>query len=291
MTTAPTDTVALATQPAGLRARRHSLLRGLRSSESVVGLVIIGVTVLLGVLAPVLTPHSPFQQTPDAFLPPSSAHLLGTDEFGRDLLARVLFGIRQDLIVGAIAVPIGAVVGTVLGALSTTSKLIDAVVQRAFDVSLAFTGLVMGVTVAAIIGPGMPAILVTVALVNIPLFGRLSRNAIRALQTREYVVAARIVGAGPLRVLFRHILPNALDSLIVQAALSLSMAVFIEGAMSFVGIGIRPPDASLGALLRTSITFLDRAPVYAIAPMIVVTAMVLAFNLIGDGLNKGLLKR
>ncbi|GAA4479962.1 ABC transporter permease [Microbacterium panaciterrae] len=288
--TAATDTVALATRPTA-RARGRSLLRGLRTPEAMTGLVIIAVTILLGILAPVLAQHSPYEQTPDAFLPPSGAHLLGTDEYGRDLFARVLFGIRQDLIVGAVAVPIGAIVGTVLGALSTTSRIVDTIIQRAFDVSLAFTGLVMGVTVAAIIGPGMPAILITVALVNIPLFGRLSRNAIRALQTREYVVAAQIVGARPLRVLFRHILPNALDSLIVQAALSLSMAVFIEGAMSFVGIGIRPPDASLGALLRTSITFLDRSPLYAIAPMIVVTAMVLAFNLIGDGLNKGLLKR
>lgn len=285
-----TNTVALAT--AGrTKSRRSSLLRGLRSPSAIVGIVIITITVLLGVLAPILTPFSPYQQTSEAFLPPSAEHLLGTDEYGRDLLSRVLFGIRQDLLVGVVAVPIGVVVGTVLGALSAMSKFADTIIQRTLDVSLAFTGLVMGVTVAAIVGPGMPAVLITVALVNVPLFGRLSRNAIRGLKTREYVVAARIVGAPPLRVLFRHILPNALDPLIVQTALSLSMAVFIEGAMSFVGIGVRPPDASLGALLRTSVTFLDRAPMYAIAPMVVVTAMVLAFNLIGDGLNKGLLKR
>lgn len=288
--TATTSTVAPVTRVHGA-ARTRFLIRGLRTPEAVTGLVIVAITVLLGVFAPLLTPYSPEAQSPSAFLPPSAAHLLGTDEYGRDLLARVLYGIRQDLLVGAIAVPIGAVAGTVLGALSTVHRAVDAVIQRAFDVSLAFTGLVMGVTVAAIIGPGMPAVLVTVALVNIPLFGRLSRNAIRSLQNREYVVAARIVGASPLRVLFRHILPNAIDSLIVQAALSLSMAVFIEGAMSFVGIGVRPPEASLGSLLRTSITFLDRSPMYAIAPMIVVTAMVLAFNLVGDGLNKGLLKR
>lgn len=288
--TAPTNTVALATTPPP-RSRGRSLLRGMRTPGAITGFIIIVLMVFLGVLAPFLTPYSPELQTPDAFLPPSAAHLLGTDEFGRDLLTRVLFGIRQDLIVGVIAVPIGIVVGTILGALSATNRYVDTIIQRTLDVSLAFTGLVMGITVAAIIGPGMPAVLITVALVNVPLFGRLSRNAIRGLVTREYVVAARIVGVRPMRVLFRHILPNALDTLIVQAALSLSMAVFIEGAMSFVGIGIRPPEASLGALLRTSITFLDRAPMYAIAPMIVVTAMVLAFNLIGDGLNKGLLKR
>lgn len=273
------------------RSRNRSLLRGLKNPAAITGLIIIGIMIVLGVLAPFLTPYSPTQQTPDAFLAPSTSHLLGTDEFGRDLLTRVLFGIRQDLFVGVVAVPIGMVIGTVLGTVSAMNKFADTVIQRTLDVSLAFTGLVMGVTVAAIIGPGMPAVLLTVALVNVPLFGRLTRNSVRSLKSREYVVAARIVGVRPLRVLFRHLLPNALDALIVQAALSLSMAVFIEGAMSFVGIGVRPPEPSLGGLLRTSITFLDRAPMYAIAPMIVVTAMVLAFNLIGDGLNKGLLSR
>jgi peptide/nickel transport system permease protein len=149
----------------------------------------------------------------------------------------------------------------------------------------------MGVTVAAIMGPGLSAVLVTVGLVNVPLFGRLTRNAVKSLQTRDYITAARIGGVKPVRVLFRHVLPNALDSLIVQAALSLALAVFLEGAMSFVGIGVRPPEPSLGSLLRTSITFLSRSPMYAIAPMAVVTGLVLAFNLIADGLNKGLLKR
>jgi peptide/nickel transport system permease protein len=202
-----------------------------------------------------------------------------------------MYGIRQDLIVGAVAVPAVAIVGTVLGLISTRWAWLDTVVQRLFDVTLAFTGLVMGVTIAAILGPGLPAVLLTVGLINVPLFGRLTRNAVRSLQTRDYVTAARIVGVKPARVLFGHVLPNALDALIVQAALSLSLAVFIEGAMSFVGIGVLPPEPSLRSLLRTSITFLSRAPMYALAPMVVVTALVFAFNLIGDGLNKGLLKR
>jgi peptide/nickel transport system permease protein len=270
---------------------RGGLLRGLRSPEAISGLAIASTILSIGLLAPLIAPHSPYAQTPDAFLPPSAAHWFGTDEYGRDLLSRVMYGIRQDLLVGAIAVPAGAVVGTVLGLVSTSWRWLDTVVQRVFDVTLAFTSLVMGVTVAAIIGPGLLAVLLTVALVNIPLFGRLTRNAVKSLQTRDYVTAARIAGVKPLRVLFRHVLPNALESLIVQAALSLSLAVFIEGAMSFVGIGVLPPEPSLGSLLRTSITFLSRSPMYAIAPMLVVTALVLAFNMIGDGLNKGLLKR
>lgn len=273
------------------RAGRSRLLRGLRTPSALIGLSLVAVIYAAGLLAPWIAPYAPNAQGPDAFLPPSAAHWFGTDEYGRDLFSRVLFGIRQDLIVSVVAVPIGAIVGTVLGTLSTISKGLESVIQRIFDVSLAFTSLVMGVTIAAIIGPGLPAVLITVSLINVPLFGRLAHNVVRGLRSRDYVTAARIVGAPPMRVLFRHILPNALDSLIVQAALSLSLAVFIEGAMSFVGIGIRPPDPSLGSLLRNSINFLSRAPMYAIAPMVVVTALVLAFNMIGDGLNKGLLRR
>jgi peptide/nickel transport system permease protein len=270
---------------------RGGLLRGLRSPEAVTGLA-VGLSILgIGLLAPLIAPHSPYTQAPDAFLPPSAAHWLGTDEYGRDLLSRVMYGIRQDLIVGVLAVPIGAVTGTALGLISTRWRWLDTIVQRFFDITLAFTGLVMGVTVAAVTGPGLLAVLITVGLVNVPLFGRLTRNAVRSLQTRDYITAARITGTRPARLLLRHLLPNALDALVVQTALSLSLAVFIEGAMSFVGIGVRPPDPSLGSLLRTSITFLSRSPMYAIAPMLVVTALVLAFNLIGDGLNKGLLKR
>lgn len=272
-------------------ARGVGLLRGLRSPEAITGLVTVLVIFGIGLLAPLIAPHSPSAQTAVAFQAPSATHWFGTDEYGRDLLSRVMYGIRQDLLVGAIAVPAGAFCGTVLGLVSTGWRWLDTVIQRLFDVTLAFTGLVMGVTVAAIIGPGLPAVLLTVTLVNVPLFGRLTRNAVKSLRTRDYITAARIGGVKPARVLFRHVLPNALDSLIVQAALSLSLAVFIEGAMSFVGIGVRPPEPSLGSLLRTSITFLSQAPMYAIAPMVVVTALVLAFNLIGDGLNKGLLKR
>lgn len=274
------------------RSRRSDgLLRGVRSPEAIAGLVLVGGIFLLGLLAPWIAPHSPYAQGAGSFQGPSAEHWIGTDEYGRDLLSRVLYGIRQNVLVGAVAVPLGAVAGILLGVLGTVVGWLDTVVQRAFDVSLAFTGLVMGVTVAAVIGPGLPAVLVTVALVNVPLFGRLARNAVRSQLARDYATAARVVGVPPVRLLLRHVLPNSIDPLVVQAALSLSLAVFIEGAMSFIGIGVRLPEPSLGSLLRTSTTFLGQAPLYAVAPMVVITALVLGFNLLGDGLNKGLLKR
>lgn len=271
--------------------RANGLLRGARSPEAIAGLVLVGGIFLLGLLAPWIAPHSPYEQGAGSFQGPSAEHWIGTDEYGRDLLSRVLYGIRQNVLVGAVAVPLGAVAGILLGVLGTVAGWLDTVVQRVFDVSLAFTGLVMGVTVAAVIGPGLPAVLVTVALVNVPLFGRLARNAVRSQLARDYATAARVVGVPPVRLLLRHVLPNSIDPLVVQAALSLSLAVFIEGAMSFIGIGVRLPEPSLGSLLRTSTTFLGQAPLYAVAPMVVITALVLGFNLLGDGLNKGLLKR
>jgi len=288
MTAVPADRIGAA----AARPERSRWGRALRYPETVAGLTIVTVLFAAGILAPWIAPYGVDAQSSDSFAGMSSAHLLGTDEFGRDVFSRVLFGIRLDVVVAGLAVPAGVLLGTALGLLCGLHRFLDSVIQRAFDVMLAFTALVMGVAVSATaIGPGLTAIVVTVVLVNVPLFGRLTRSAVRAQRSRDYVVAAEVIGARPGRVLLRHILPNALDALIVQAALSLSMAVFIEGAMSFVGIGIRPPSPSLGALLRSSTNFLSQNPWYALGPIVVVTALVLGFNLIADGLNRGLLRR
>lgn len=290
MTATAVTTTPAAAVPVGAERSRWS--RALRYSETIAGITIVAVLFALGILAPWIAPYGVDAQGGSNFAGISQAHLLGTDEFGRDVFSRVLFGIRQDVIVAGAAVPLGAILGTVLGLLCGLHRVVDSIVQRIFDVMLAFTALVLGVAVSATaVGPGMTAIVVTVVLVNVPMFGRLTRSAVQAQRGRDYVVAAEVVGAGRARVLLRHILPNALDALIVQAALSLSMAVFIEGAMSFVGIGVRPPEPSLGALLRTSANFLNQNQWYALGPIIVVTALVLGFNLIADGLNRGLLRR
>jgi peptide/nickel transport system permease protein len=288
MTVVPTVPTA-ADRP---RAERSRWARALRYPETLAGLIIVVTLFAVGILAPWIAPYGVDAQSSDSFADVSLEHLMGTDEFGRDVFSRVLFGIRQDVIVAGLAVPIGAIVGTALGLVGGLHRFVDALTQRIFDVMLAFTPLVLAVAVSATaIGPGMTAIVVTVVLVNVPLFGRLTRTAVTAQRARDYVTAAEVVGNGRARVLLRHILPNAVDSLIVQAALSLSLAVFIEGAMSFVGIGIRPPEPSLGALLRTSTNFLYENEWYALGPIIVVTALVLGFNLIADGLNRGLLRR
>jgi peptide/nickel transport system permease protein len=255
------------------------------------GLVLLGLLLLCGVLAPVLAPYPANAQSAAALAGPTGRHLLGTDELGRDVLSRVLYGIREDALAIFVAVPIGAVVGIGLGLLSGAARWLDTVLQRLFDIMLAFTALIAGVTVASIIGPGLMTVMVTIAVVNVPLFGRLTRTAVLSLRHRDFVVAAGIVGASPRRVLMRHVLPNGIDPLIVQLALSLSLAVFIEGAMSFIGLGVLLPQPSLGNMLQRSVNYLDRNAFYALGPMIVVTLLVLAFQLVADGLTAKLLRR
>ena len=271
------------------RIRRRPLALG--SPMATAGVAIVMVILLAGVLAPWLAPFAPNAQSNAALAAPGTAHLLGTDELGRDVLSRILYGIRQDALAIGVAVPIGAVAGIALGLLCGLARWLDTVLQRVFDVMLAFTALIAGVTAASIIGPGMVTVMVTIAVVNVPLFGRLTRTSVRSLERRDFVVAAQVVGASPRRVLVRHVLPNGVDPLIVQLALSLSMAVFIEGAMSFIGLGVLLPEPSLGNMLQESVNYLSQNPYYALGPMIVVTLLVMGFQLIADGLTRKLLRR
>lgn len=283
-----TSTVAA---PALMAVRRHRLRWLFGSPMATAGVVLVAILILAGVFASLLAPFAPNGQTNAALQGASGTHLLGTDEFGRDVLSRILYGIRQDVIVAAVSVPIGAVVGVGLGLLTGLARWLDTILQRVFDVMLAFTALIAGVTVASIVGPGRSAVLITVAIVNVPLFGRITRTSVLSLRNRDYVVAARVIGAGPGRVLVRHVLLNGVDPLIVQLALSLSMAVFIEGAMSFISLGVLLPQPSLGNMLQKSINYLDQNPWYAIGPMVVVTLLVVGFQLIADGLTHRLLRR
>ncbi|MBJ7603383.1 MAG: ABC transporter permease [Candidatus Dormibacteraeota bacterium] len=279
--------------PDRLAFTRNRYLRALQTPRGLLGLGLVGTIVLLGILAPLLTPYSPtFQIRLQELLPPSGTHPLGTDELGRDLLSRVLNGIRVDLIVAVVAVPAAAILGCLAGLLGAAGPgWWDTTIQRAFDVILAFPAIILGIAVAAILSPGERAIVVTILLANVPIFGRLSRDALISQREREYVVAARLIGVSPVRVLFRHIFPNVVDPLIVQLALSMSLAVFLEGGMSFVGIGIQVPQPSLGNLLNEGLPYLATNVNYAVGPMLTLTALVVGLNLIADALNAGVLRR
>ncbi|MBD0688228.1 ABC transporter permease [Streptomyces sp. CBMA123] len=267
--------------------RRNPYLAGLLTGRGLTGLALVAAVVLAGLLAPVLTSADPNAQSALALAGPSAAHPFGTDDLGRDLFSRVLHGIGTDLVISLTAVPVGAALGCALALLGAASRFADVAVQRVFDLVLAFPGLILALAVTAVLGPGRWPVVIVIALAEIPGFGRQLRAGILVQREREYALAARVGGAGRARVLLRHVLPNAADPLIVQSAVALSIAVFVEGAMSFLGVGIRPPDPSLGSILSQSMAYLSTHPTFAAAPLVAVTALVLGFTLIAEALNRG----
>ncbi len=267
------------------RASGRRAWRSLTRGQGLVGVILVGTILLLGVLAPVLTPFDPNEQIPGAnLLPPGAPYWLGTDEANRDLLTRTLYGIRINALVVFVAVPIGAIGGVLAGLLAAIGPRLDIVTQRVFDLILAFPTLILAIALTTVMGPGVFTIVVVIAAAEIPVFGRLVRSSVLSVRQQPYVEAARVVGAGRGWVLWRHILPNSLDPLIVQIALSMSVAVFVEGAMSFLGIGVRPPAPSLGSLIRDGARNVWEAPFFAAGPLVVVVALVLGFLLISQAL-------
>lgn len=263
------------------------LRQGLTSTRGLIGLTLVAIVVLAGALGPLFASVGPNQQDAAPFLGLSSAHLLGTDELGRDVFSRMLSGIRVDLIVVFIAVPLGAAVGAFLGLVSTAWPVADTITQRAFDVILAFPALVLAIALAAIMGPGVVTVSVVIAVAEIPVFGRLVRTSAITVRELPYVESARVVGASEWWLLRRHILPNSLEPLTVQLAISMSVAVFIEGAMSFLGIGVTPPTPSLGSLIQNGMQNVYVKPLLPVGPLVVVCMLTLGFLLIAQALASG----
>ncbi|MEU2544181.1 ABC transporter permease [Streptomyces roseolus] len=273
-------------KPAAARPR-HPYLTALATARARTGLALVGAVVLAGLLAPLLAGHPPTDQSALTLAPLGTpGHPLGTDDLGRDLLSRLLYGIRADLGIIAVAVPLGAVLGCLLALAAATHPAVDTAVQRAFDLILAFPGLILALAVTAVLGPGRLPVVLVVALAEVPVFGRLLRAGVLAQRSREYVTAARVGGTSARRILTRHVLPNAADPLVVQFAVSLTVAVFLEGAMSFLGVGVRPPEPTLGAVLSQSMPHLAQAPHFAAGPLVTVTALVLGLSLVAEALNR-----
>lgn len=261
-------------------------LAAFRTPRGATGAVLLVLLVLLALLAPVLFPGGYDDQTRDSLLGPSLSHPFGTDQLGRDLLARSAFGLRTDLSIILVAVPIGLVAGTLLGLLGAISRTAGTIVQRVLDVIVGFPGIVLGVSIVLVIGAGWLALVVAIAIGSLPTFGRLSRAALLSQSQREYVTAARTLGVGRVQVMMRHILPNALDPVLVAGAVFVVYAIFIEAGLSIIGLGIQPPQPSLGSLLNNATRYINQSPTYIMGPTLVLFALALSFSLISDSLNK-----
>ncbi len=263
---------------------------------AVAGLVVFALVVLTALLAPLIAPHDPVAQNRTALLVPpiwqdggTSAFLLGTDAVGRDILSRLMFGARYSLFIGTFVVILAVSTGIVVGLVAGYFRgWVDTVIMRVMDVILAFPSLLLALVLVAILGPGLTNAMIAIALVLQPHFVRLTRASVMAEKEREYVTAARVVGAGPIRLMFKTILPNCLGPLIVQATLSFSSAILDAAALGFLGLGAQPPTPEWGTMLAEAREFVLRAWWVVTFPGLAILVTVLAINLVGDGLRDAL---
>jgi peptide/nickel transport system permease protein len=272
----------------GNASRAWAQLR--RNRAALAGLVIIAVLVFAALFAPFLTPYNPYAVSLSARLqPPGSAHWLGTDELGRDILARLLFGARVSLWVGVVTVFLSGVLGIAGGLVAGyLGGYWDAVVMRLVDIFLAFPVIVLAIAIVAVRGPGLTNVLIALALVYWTTYARVARAVVLTLREEEYTWAARTLGASPLRIMVRHLLPNAVAPLVVLASLGMGNAIVAEAALSFLGLGIQPPEASWGSMLNVGMQFLRDASFLSTTPGLAIFVTVLGFNLLGDGLRDAL---
>jgi peptide/nickel transport system permease protein len=240
--------------------------------------------VATAVLAPVLSPYDPVAQNiSNALAPPSTSHWFGTDEFGRDVLARVLYGTRPALLVGVLSVLVSVCVGVPLGMLAGYfGGWIDRIVSGWVDVMLSFPALLLALLIVTLLGSGVPVLILALGIAHVPIFVRLARSSSLLVRELDYVAASRSFGASRLHVIAVHVLPNVLGPVVVMASLGIAGAIREEAALSFLGLGIQPPQPSWGNLIREGIAVIFDAPWLAIIPGLYLTASVLAFNLLGD---------
>src|ERR1700693_1788768 len=267
-----------------------------QSRGALIGLALVIALILLAIFADVVSPHPPNEQYRDFTLTPPAWHdggtadcMLGTDPVGRDMLSRLIHGTRLSLLIGLISVSISLVLGVVLGLLAGYFRgLVETTIMRLMDVMLALPSLLLAIAVVAILGPGLINAMYAIAIVLLPHYVRLTRAAVIGEIGKEYVAAARIAGAGTLRLMFNCVLPNCSAPLIVQATLGFSAAILDAAALGFLGIGAQPPTPEWGSMLAGALEFIQRASWVVTFPGLAILITVLAFNLMGDGLRDAL---
>jgi peptide/nickel transport system permease protein len=261
-----------------------------RRKSALVGLAVVLLMVFVAVFAPLLAPYDPIAQSWTAVRKaPSAAHWLGTDEAGRDMLSRIIWGARASLMAGLNSVGIAMAIGVPLGlAAGFLGGLVDGLISRFTDAMLACPFLILAIAFAAFFGPSLFNAMLAIGITAMPLFIRLTRGQVLSIKAEDYIEAASAVGNPQWRIAVRHILPNILPQLMVQATLTIASAIIAEASMSFLGLGLQPPAPSWGSMLNSAQRFLGNAPWMALWPGIAIFATVLSFNLLGDGLRDAL---
>jgi len=269
---------------------RRAWRKLVRRRPAMIGLVVVLGFVALALAAPWIAPHDPVATSWGAIRKaPDAAHWFGTDDIGRDVLSRVIWGTRASLLAGVVSVSISLLLGVPIGlAAGFLGGFVDALISRITDAFLSCPFLILAIALAAFLGPSLSNAMIAIGVSATPIFVRLTRAQVLNVKVEDYVEAARAVGNPPWRIAARHVLPNVTAPLIVQATLAIAAAVIAEASLSFLGLGQQPPDPSWGSMLNTAKNYIDQAPWMAIWPGLAIFLLVLAFNLVGDGLRDAL---
>jgi peptide/nickel transport system permease protein len=282
------DAVPTLTNPEGpqlISQRQRAIRTFVKNRPAVVGLVLIILIALVAIFAPLIAPHDPLDQSVrDRLAPPSWEYPLGRDDKGRDILSRVIFGTRIALLVGVFSVMLGGVLGTLIGvAAGYFGGKVETVLMRITDILLAFPDLITGLLVLAVLGPGLEKMILAIGLTIAPRFARIAYGPTLAIKEKEFIDAAKALGANNSRLLRLHVLPNISGDLLVFASLWTASAIRLEASLSFVGLGVQPPTPTWGQMIREGTLYLADRPLYSLGPGVALLLTVLAFNLIGDG--------
>lgn len=270
---------------------KDAFSRIIKSKTSFVGLILIILLLTVAALAPLIAPYHPIDDASiiDRYQAPSAEHWLGTDELGRDILSRIIYGARISIQIGVIAVGISAVFGVLLGGISGyLGRWVDMVIMRFIDVLMAFPSILLAIALVAVLGKGLTNAMIAVGIVGVPQFARIVRSTVLSIKEKEFVESARASGVKGPRILFRHVLPNCMAPIIVQATLSVGTAILDAAGLSFLGLGAQAPKPEWGAMLTDGVAALQTAPWVIMFPGLAILLTVLGFNLFGDGLRDAL---
>ncbi len=282
------QSVTLAERPQrGLWQRLAELPR--QNPIGAIGAAVILLVILVAIFAPVISPYDPTSQAAKRLLEPSARYWLGTDELGRDVFSRIVFGSRISLEVGIIAVTLALVLGASTGILAGyIGGGFDNTVMRFVDIMFAFPGLVLAIVIAGLLGPSITNAMIAIGIIYAPQYARVTRSSVLAIKAEPYLEAARLIGGRDLHIITRYILPNIMAPVVVLTTLSMSTAILTEAALSFLGLGTQPPDPSWGTMLSNGRKFMEFAPWVAVFPGLAIVIAVLGFNFLGDGLRDAL---
>jgi len=269
---------------------QRALRRLVKRRAAMTGLAVVVFFILVAVTAPLISPYDPIATSWAAVRkPPSAAHLFGTDDIGRDVLARIIWGSRASLLAGLVSVMLALAVGVPIGLFSGyAGGALDGTIMRLIDAMLAIPFLILAIALAAFLGPSLTNAMIAIGVTQMPVFARLTRAQVLSVKHEDYIEAARAVGNPQIRIVLRHIFPNIVPPLLVQATLATAMAIIAEASLSFLGLGQQPPSPSWGSMLNTAKNFMAQAPWMAIWPGLAIFSLVLSLNLFGDGLRDAL---